>query len=132
MYNSYIYVGRQALDDPGPAPTAEAVARSAAMDAAQRPVRPAEAAGVARRVVPIQHTGRGMSHKFVTHFDASIPAGPVRRGPSTGRGGAEGDAVVRRRPAGVWRAISRQSIDCPAPFIPGLWPFMAIYFILIV
>ena len=65
-----------------------------------------------------------MSHKLKTYFDASIPAGPEHRGPSTLRGGAEGAPAVCRRPAGFRWALLRQPIDSRAAINPR---FMAVY-----
>jgi len=74
--------------------------------------------------------GRVMSHKLVTHLFASIPSCPGCNGTSSAGEEAGSVPVPRRRPAGAWRAISRQSIDYRARLTPGLWPLMAIYFIL--
>ena len=93
-------------------------------DAAQHRGQPAGVAGAGRRALPVHRAGKVMSHKLITHFDASIPACPEHRGPSTLRGGAEGAPAACRRTTGVWRALLRQSIDSRALINPR---FMAVY-----
>ena len=70
---------------------------------------------------PFTAQARLLSHKFITNFDASIPACPEHRGPSTLCRGAEGAPAVCRRTTGVWWALLRQSIDCRALINPPVY-----------
>ena len=67
---------------------------------------------------------RVMSHKLTTYFDPSVPSSHGRSGArSVGEGTGSGP-VTRELLAGVWSALSRESIDFHAPIYP--W-FMAVY-----